>query len=90
MLESKDFFSNFDSGALVHRSGIAEFDIKVFRNKLEDMACYAGLLLVPAEAFFALRAEKELIMLFCPILGHLVVTLIIKKGNLKRKKLKNR
>ena len=65
--DQKNFFSHFDLGALVHLSCIAEFDIEVFGNKLDNTARYAGLLLVPAEAFFALRAEKELIMLFQPI-----------------------
>ena len=36
-----------------------------------------------AKAFFALGAKKELILLFWPILGLLVVTLILKKSNKK-------
>ena len=45
--------------------------------QLKDMARYSGLLLAPAEGFrlrprgfFALRAKKELIMLFWLILDH--------------------
>ena len=45
-------------------------------QKLEDMARYMGLLLVPTEGFgfrpkhfFALWAKKELITLFWPTLG---------------------
>ena len=44
---------------------------------LEDTARYAGLLLAPAEGFglrprlfFAIRAKKELFMLFWPIFGN--------------------
>ena len=43
---------------------------------IEDTARYAGLLLAPAEGFglrlrffYALRAKKEVIKLFCPIFG---------------------
>ena len=59
MLGSKDFFSNFDLGALVHRSCIAKFDKEVFRNKQEDTACYTGLLLVPADAFYCSLGRKR-------------------------------
>ena len=74
---------------------------------LEDTTRYAGLLLAPAglrpsaEVFFALRAKKELIMLFWPIFGFFwcpVVTLVTFSSNLKnfernpkkpKKKIKN-
>ena len=48
-------------------------------TSLEDTARYAGLLLAPAEAFFALWAKKKHIMLFWLILGNFwcpVVTLV--------------
>ena len=54
---------------------------------LEDTARYTGLLLAPAEAFFVLWANNDLIniMLFWPIFGHFwfpVVTLVTFSNNL--------
>ena len=49
----------------------------LFHSLLEDTARYAGLLLAPTEGFgrgrgfFTLRAKKELLTLFVPILSHL-------------------
>ena len=64
----------------------------LFSLLLEDTACYAGLLLAPAEGFglqprdfLALRAKKGLIILFWPILGYIwcpVVTLVTLSSNL--------
>ena len=64
----QQILSNFDLGALAHRFCIAEFDKEVLRNKLDYTARYAGLLLVPAEAFFC--------SLFWPILGNLLVVVL--------------
>ena len=57
----------------------------IFLTLLEEMACYAGLLLAPAEGFG--RGKKELIMMFRPIFGNFwcpVVTLVPFTSNFER------
>ena len=51
-----------------------------FSNIVEDIACYAGFLLAPAECFgpvfFALGERIELFMLFLLILGHFLCSVL--------------
>jgi hypothetical protein len=75
-----------------YRITLSWSQIKDSLRILEDTARYAGLLLAPAEGFglrprlfFALRAKKELFMLFWPIFGNfwcLVVIVVTFSGNL--------
>ena len=72
-------------GCLLQATVVKGYHVFLLLVALEGTARYAGLLLAPAEAFFALRAKKELIMLFWPIFGNFwcpVVTLVNFSSNI--------